>query len=140
MAAAVASEPMVAARYTPWLQLKAWKTSGMSLLILPPKMNALIGTPSGFSQSASMLGHWLAGAVKRALACAATRPQSGVQSSPFQSMACAGGGPSMPSHQTSPSSVSAALVTMQFFFMVNIALGLNSCWSREQHRRTRLRD
>ena len=36
--------------------------------------------------------------------------ESGVQSFPRQSMACAGGSPSMSSHQTSPSSVSATLV------------------------------
>jgi len=33
-------------------------------------MNALIGTPFGFSQSGSTLGHWLTGEVKRALGCA----------------------------------------------------------------------
>jgi energy-coupling factor transporter ATP-binding protein EcfA2 len=49
-------------RSTPCAQLKDWNTSGMSLLArAPPKMKALMGTPSGFSQSASMEGHWLAG-------------------------------------------------------------------------------
>ena len=33
------------------LQLKAWKTSGMPCSRRPPKMNALIGTPFGSSQS-----------------------------------------------------------------------------------------
>ena len=86
---------------------------------------AEIGTPSGFSQSASIDGHWLAGAVKRAFGCAAGRPQPGVQSSPFQSMRCAGGLSVIPSHQTSPSSVSAVLVKMQFLLIVCIAFGLD---------------
>src|SRR2546430_5717928 len=91
----------------------------------PPKTKAEIGTPSGFSQSGSIDGHWLAGAVKRAFGCAAGRPQPGVQSSPFQSMRCAGGLSFIPSHQTSPSSVSAVLVKMQFLLIVCIALGLD---------------
>src|ERR1700720_1220617 len=91
----------------------------------PPKTKAKTGTPSGFSQSGSIDGHWLAGAGKRAFGCAAGRPQSDVQSSPFQSMRCSGGLSVIPSHQTSPSSVSAVLVKMQFLLMVCIALGLD---------------
>src|SRR6516164_714751 len=125
IAAAVPSEPMVAARYTPWLQLKAWNTSGISWLIRPPKTKALIGTPSGFSQSGSMDGHWLAGAVKRESGWAAGRPQPGVQSSPFQSIRCAGGVSVIPSHQMSPSSVSAVLVKIQFLTIVAMALGFD---------------
>src|SRR5882762_6996106 len=94
----------------------------------PPKMIALIGTPSGFSQSGSMLGHWLAGAVKRALGCAALAPVSfaipGVQRLPCQSMSWAGGSSVIPSHHTPPSGVSAVLVKMVFFESVAIALGL----------------
>ncbi|OWW20118.1 hypothetical protein AYR66_12060 [Noviherbaspirillum denitrificans] len=52
--------------------------------------------------------------MKRAFGCAALRPQSGVQSLPCQSIACAGGSLVMPSHQTSPSSVRATLVKMVF--------------------------
>src|SRR5258705_1667932 len=37
----------------------------------PPKMNACRGTPLGSSQAGSMVGHCEAGAVKRALGCAA---------------------------------------------------------------------
>ena len=37
----------------------------------PPKMKAEMGTPWGFSQSGSMVGHWLAGVVKRPLGWAA---------------------------------------------------------------------
>src|ERR1700726_4544633 len=70
-AAAVISEPMVAPAYTPALQLNAWYTRGMVAARRPPKMIALIGTPYGSSQAGSMVGHWEAGAVKRALGCAA---------------------------------------------------------------------
>src|SRR5688572_28280032 len=87
-AAAVISEPMVAPAYTPLLQLKVWNTSGIVVARRPPKMNALIGTPSGFSQSGSIVGHCEAGAVKRELAWAALTPFSlanaGVQSLPCQ--------------------------------------------------------
>ena len=34
-------------RYTPWIQLNAWKTSGIVVARRPPKMIALIGTPAG---------------------------------------------------------------------------------------------
>src|SRR5689334_24831077 len=91
-------------------------------------MIALIGTPSGFSQSGSMLGHWLAGAVKRALGCAALAPVSfaisGVQRFPCQSISSAGGSSVMPSHQTPPSGVSAVLVKILFLRSVAIAFGL----------------
>ena len=65
-----------------------------------------------------------AGAVKRALGWAAGVPFAGVQSSPFQSVRCAGGSSVMPSHQMSPSSVSAVLVKMQLPSRVKMALGL----------------
>jgi len=58
--------------------------------------------------------HWLAGAVKRPLGCAAKVPESGVQSLPCQSMRWAGGSVPMPSHQTSPSSVNATFVNIVF--------------------------
>src|SRR5512140_2325984 len=75
-AAAVISEPMVAPAYTPELQLNAWYTSGIVVARRPPKMNALIGTPSGSSQCGSIVGHCRAGAVKRAFGCAALAPVS----------------------------------------------------------------
>ena len=90
----------------------------------PPNTSALMCTPFGFSQSGSITGFWPAGAVKRALGWAAGVLLPGVQSLPRQSIACAGGSPSMPSHQTSPSSVSATLVKMQFSRMESIAFGL----------------
>src|SRR5208282_1230606 len=125
IAAAVASEAIVAARYTPWLQLNAWNTRGMFLRIRPPNTKPLIGTPAGFSQSGSIDGHCEAGAVKRAFGCAAGRPQPGVQSAPVQSIRCAGGASVIPSHQTSPSSVSAVLVKIAFLAQAAIALGLD---------------
>src|SRR3990172_9736258 len=88
--------------------------------------NAEIGTPSGFSHCGSSDGHCDAATVKRALGCAAFRPQSGVQSLPCQSMSFAGGGLVMPSHHTSPSGVNATLVKITFACSVAIALGLDS--------------
>src|ERR1700722_8936585 len=94
----------------------------------PPKMKAEMETPSGDSQSASMVGHWLAGAVKRPLGWAAVAPValaiSGVQRWPRQSMHSAGGVSVMPSHQTPPSGVSPTLVKIEFFASVAMALGL----------------
>ena len=67
---------------------EAAAAEGVEVVLIDRK--AEIGTPAGFSHSASIEGHWLAGAVKRALACAAFRPVffpiSGVQSCPFQSI------------------------------------------------------
>src|SRR5271165_1390739 len=94
----------------------------------PPKISALIGTPSGASQLASMQGHCEAGAVKRPFGWEALAPVSfaiaGVQRFPCQSRHSAGGSSVMPSHQTPPSSVSATLVKIVFFASVAIALGL----------------
>src|SRR5690349_191510 len=88
-------------------------------------MKALIGTPLGFSHSGSITGFWDAGAVKRAFGWAALRPQSGVQSCPVQSTRCAGASSVMPSHQTSPSSVSATLVKIVLRLHDSIAFGLD---------------
>src|ERR1700756_1365313 len=91
-------------------------------------MIALIGTPLGFSQSGSIVGHCAAGAVKRAFGCAAFAPVSfaisGVHLLPFQSIHSAGGSSVMPSHQTPPSGVSATLVKIEFFASVVMAFGL----------------
>src|SRR5713101_7859497 len=93
----------------------------------PPKMIALIGTPFGFSQSGSIVGHWEAGAVKRALGCAAFAPVSfaiaGVHLLPCQSRHSAGGSSFMPSHHTPPSGVSATFVKIEFDASVAIAFG-----------------
>src|SRR5437667_1713762 len=94
----------------------------------PPKMIALMGTPFGFSQSGSIVGHWEAGAVKRAFGCAAFAPVflaiSGVHLLPCQSRHSAGGSSVMPSHHTPPSGVSATFVKIEFFARVVMALGL----------------
>src|SRR5437773_11800672 len=91
-------------------------------------MMALMGTPLGFSQSGSIVGHCAAGAVKRAFGCAAFAPVSlaicGVHFLPCQSRHSAGGSSVIPSHQTPPSGVSATLVKMVFFESAAIALGL----------------
>ena len=83
-----------------------------------------MGTPSGSSQLSAIEGHCAAGVVKRALGCAASESSVGIQSSPIQSMACAGGSSVMPSHHTSPSSVRAQLVKTVFSRTVAIAFGL----------------
>src|SRR5512135_2803675 len=108
--AAVVSEPMVAALYTPSSQLKASTTSGAVSERRPPNRKAEIGRPFGSSQAGSSEGQFVAGTVKREFGCAALRPQPGVHSLPVQSVRRAGGVSVMPSHQTSPSGVSATLV------------------------------
>src|SRR6516225_175262 len=94
----------------------------------PPKTIAASGTPAGSSHAGSMVGHCDAGAVKRALGCAALAPVSfaisGVQRLPRQSRHSAGGSSVMPSHHTPPSGVRAVLVKMVFFASVAMALGL----------------
>src|SRR6478752_5748340 len=94
----------------------------------PPKIRALMGTPSGASQAGSMVGHCDAGAVKREFGCAALAPVSlaicGVQILPRQSVHSAGGSSVMPSHHTPPSGVSATLVKIVFRASVAIAFGL----------------
>ena len=87
---------------------------------------AEIGTPFGSSHSGAIDGHWLAGAVKRAFGCAAGVSDSGVQALPCQSVARAGASLVMPSHQTSPSAVSAVLVKIELPQSVCMALGLVS--------------
>src|SRR6478672_3440959 len=91
-------------------------------------MIALIGTPFGFSQSGSMVGHCEAGAVNRAFGCAAFAPVclaiSGVHLLPCQSVHSAGGSSVMPSHQTPPSGVNATLVKIEFFASVAMAFVL----------------
>src|SRR6266849_10289846 len=93
----------------------------------PPKIIALIGTPFGFSQSGSIVGHCEAGAVNRAFGCAAFAPVSfaisGVHLFPFQSRHSTGGASVMPSHQTPPSGVSATLVKIEFVASVAMAFG-----------------
>src|SRR2546425_6874226 len=90
-------------------------------------MMALIGTPFGSSHAGSIVGHCEAGAVKRALGCAALAPVclaiSGVHLLPCQSRHSAGGSSVIPSHHTPPSGVSATFVKIELFERVIIALG-----------------
>src|SRR5438552_9065017 len=90
-------------------------------------MIALMGTPFGFSQLGSIVGHCEAGAVKRAFGCAAfapvSLPISGVHLLPCQSTHSAGGASVIPSHHTPPSGVSATLVKIEFVARVAIAFG-----------------
>src|SRR3984957_19569690 len=93
----------------------------------PPNMIALRGTPRGDYQSASIVGHCDAGAVKRELGCAALAPVSlamaGVHLRPCQSRHSAGGSSVMPSHQTPPSGVNATFVKMVLRASVAMAFG-----------------
>src|SRR6266446_7994529 len=102
--------------------------SGIVVARRPPKIMALMGTPLGSSQAASMVGHCEAGAVKRAFGWAALAPVflaiSGVHRLPCQSTHSVGGSSVMPSHHTPPSGVSATLVKMVLRASVAIALGL----------------
>src|SRR5438067_2238102 len=112
--------------YTPSRQLLASVTSGTVVERRPPKMKASIGTPAGSSHFGSIDGHCAAETVKRAFGCAAGRPLCGVNSRPVQSVSFGGGSFVMPSHQTSPSGVSATLVKIVFFVIVFMQLGLVS--------------
>src|SRR5262245_27905903 len=125
-AAAVFSEPMVEATNTPCCQSRASNTSGTVVARRPPNRNAEIGTPFTSSHSGAITGHCDAGAQKRELGCAASWSSAGVHGCRFQSVACAGGSPSIPSHHTSPASVSAVLVNTVLVATVCIAFGLLS--------------
>src|SRR3972149_836861 len=81
-AAAVVSEERVAPRKTPCCQWNASYTSGTSEDLLHPKRIAEIGTPSGFSHSGEIVGHWLAGAGERAVGGAALSALPGGHSRP----------------------------------------------------------
>ncbi len=90
----------------------------------PPKRIASIGTPRGSWYSSARIGHCSIGVQKRLFGWLDGASDSGVQSWPFQSVRCAGGSP-MPSHQMSPSSVSATLVKTELpLASVRIAFGL----------------
>jgi hypothetical protein len=113
-AAAVVSEPMVAARYTPWAQLKAWNTSGMSCSAAAEDERADRHALRDLPRRGRCDGHWRCRRGEARVRVRGRRGRSpGVQSLPCQSMRCAGGVSVMPSHHTSPSSVSATLVKMQ---------------------------
>src|SRR3954465_12481612 len=95
----------------------------MVLLRRPPKMIALIGTPTGSSTSGSSTGLFCIGTAKRLLGWAALVLEPGVHGLPFQSIALAGGSPSFPSHQKSPSFVRATFVKSVSCSIARIAFG-----------------
>src|SRR5688572_9822676 len=113
-AAAVVSDAMIEPRKTPCCHEYASVINGTTDERRPPKRIAEIGTPFGSCHSAAIAGSCAAGAVNLALGCAAGVSEDedddddddGVQSLPFQSIRCAGFDSVMPSHHTSPSSVS----------------------------------
>ena len=110
---------------TPCAQSRDSVTSGIVVLRRPPNRIAEIGTPSGSSYSGARIGHCVIGVQNRLFGCDDGSSDSGVQSRPFQSVRWAGGSSVMPSHQMSPSSVSATLVKIELpLAIVRIALGL----------------
>ena len=82
------------------------------------------GTPCGSSQRADMLGHCRAGTVNRELGWAAFPVRS--QGLPCQSRRLEGGFRSFPSHQGTPSGVTATLVKIVSWPIVAMALGFVS--------------
>src|SRR2546425_4341829 len=123
VAAAVVSLAIVAPTNTPCCQLNDSYTSGATRALLPPNMNAEIGTPSGASHLGEMLGDCRAGTVYRAFGCAAG-PLDGSHFSPFQLINPVGASPPMPSHQGSRSGVIATFVNSVFFRSAPITFGL----------------
>src|SRR5260221_6231539 len=103
---------------TPESQSNASVTSGTVSERRPPNRNAEMGTPSGFSHSGSIDGHWEEPTVNRAFESAAFRPQSGVHFWPCQSIRFSGGESVIPSHQTSPSGVRATLVKIVLLLII----------------------
>src|SRR3989442_13221781 len=122
VAAAVVSEPIVAAIYTPESQSSASATRGTVSERRPPNTKADIGTPCGFSHSESIEGHCDAGTVNRALGCAAFLPQPGVHSLPCQSVSLARGASVLPSHPTSPSAGIVSFVKIVLLLIVTMHL------------------
>src|SRR5580692_2681726 len=123
--AAVVSLLIVAPKKVPCCQLKASVTRGTVPARLPPNRMASIGTPFGSSHSGAITGHCDAAQVKRAFGCAAFRAESGVHGRRSQSTNLAGFCSVIPSHQTSPSSVAAQFVKMEFRLIVAIALAFD---------------
>ncbi len=100
-------------------------TSGTVVARRPPKMIALMGTPCGSSAKRDLTGLFDAGAVKRAFGCAAFSVDPFFHGRPCQSVSSSGTSPSLPSHQTSPSGVSATFVKIVSFITVFIAFGFD---------------
>src|SRR5262249_34228764 len=115
---------MIEPRNTPCFQLYASVTSGTVLARRPPNRIAEIGTPFGSSHSGATDGTCESGAVNRLFGWAAGVADSGVHELPRQSVQCSGGSVVRPSHQTSPSSVSAVLVNTVLRVNARMAFGL----------------
>src|SRR5262249_56998990 len=94
------------------------------LLSSPTRRSSDLGTPSPFSTSASSAGLLRIGVVNRLFGWAAFSLDCGVQSFPRQSVACAGGSPSLPSHHTSPSSVRSEEHTSELQSLTNLVCRL----------------
>src|SRR4030088_2748976 len=124
-AAAVVSLLTVAPRKVPCCQLNDSVTRGTTLARRPPKRIASIGTPLGSCHSGAITGHWLAGAVNRAVGCAALRPLFGVHGRRSTSIHAGGLSSVIPSHQISPSGVIAQLVKIEFLVAVSRALAFD---------------
>ena len=82
-----------------------------------------MGTPCGSSNRGEIDGHCAAGAVKREFGCAAFSLDPRCHGRPRQSVRRSSTGPSIPSHQGQPSSVTATLVKIEFLRRVAMALG-----------------
>src|SRR5437867_5696433 len=123
LCAAVVSDATEAPTNTPWLQSKACSTRGAVRARRPPNTSAEMGTPCGSSNRGEIDGHCDAGAVKREFGCAAFSLDPFCHGCPRQSVSRSGTGPSMPSHQGQPSSVTATLVKIEFRRRVAMALG-----------------
>src|ERR1019366_1057908 len=121
--AAVVSDAIVAATYTPCCQFIASYTSGATRARRPPKIKAEMGTPAGSSQRGEIEGACRAGTVYREFGCAAG-PFEGAHACPCQSTRFAGGLSFKPSHHGSLCEVRAVLVKIVFFRIAIITFGL----------------
>src|SRR5579859_4180397 len=83
--AAVVSEPAVAPRYTPCVQLKDCRINGTVVERRPPKRIAEIGTPFGSCANRDSAGLLSRPTVKRLFGCAAGSREPFVQGRPCQS-------------------------------------------------------
>src|ERR1039457_2030666 len=86
-------------------------------------MMARTGTPAGSLTSRASSGLLVIGVVNRLLGCASFSSEAGVHLLAFQSRHSLGGGPSLPSHHTSRSGVSATFVNMVSREIISTAAG-----------------
>ena len=124
-AAAVISEDIVEPRKTPCSQSNASRTSGTTVARRPPNRNASIGTPAGSSHSSAIDRALRGGDGEAGVRVGGGRVGLGrpVVAVPVDRVRRAARSV-IPSHQTSPSSVSAQLVKIAFSSIDAIAFGL----------------